>query len=373
MQGEDTRPPSRRGGATASRATACRDTVASVMNEGGFRSRSTRVMRSFLPRWCVYLGLALAAWLVVLGASAQSTGSSAGGSSWGSESSSSSSSSSGSSGGWSSSSSDSYGSVASANSYEPPFWGQLLIAIGFFVFCYLLIKGFGRLTRPPNIGVAIVQVAIDARARRFVQDALSKMVATSDTQSKRGLAALLGAAARALTASKLAWIYGRSERWDPAPTQQARATHTLLANDARARFKTELVRKADGQTLAADAPALVAREHEGEGVVVVTLVVASHAKFASGPTVIGGIDQLLASFAALSAADLVALEVIWSPAAENDRMSTDELEALYPELTRLTAVGGRVFCSYCGGPHAAELAKCPHCGAPTDPSKPASA
>ena len=46
-------------------------------------------------------------------------------------------------------------------------------------------------------------------------------------------------------------------------------------------------------------------------------------------------------------------------------MSSDELEARYPELTRLTAIGGRVFCRYCAGPHAAELAKCPHCGAPT--------
>ena len=31
-------------------------------------------------------------------------------------------------------------------------------------------------------------------------------------------------------------------------------------------------------------------------------------------------------------------------------------------------IAGRIFCSYCAGPFAAELMKCPHCGAPVDRS-----
>lgn len=310
-----------------------------------------------------WLVCVLAAWLVLLSAaSAQSTGSSAGGSSWGSSGSSGDSSSSG----WSGSSSSSYGGAASSNSYEPPLWGQFLGAAAFLVFLYFLFRGLGRLTAPAKIGVSVVRIAIDARARRFVQESLAKLVAESNTASRTGLAALLSGASRALLASKLAWIYCGTERFDPMPPSHARAVHGRLTLDARSRFQTELVRKIDGETRSADAPALVAREHEGEGAVVVSLVVASYETLrAASPSQVSEIEKLLEQLSELTASELVALELIWSPAAEDDRMSTDELEAHYPELTRLTAVGGRVFCPYCAGPHAAELAKCPHCGAPT--------
>ena len=47
-------------------------------------------------------------------------------------------------------------------------------------------------------------------------------------------------------------------------------------------------------------------------------------------------------------------------------MSTAELEAVYPHLQKIDerSIAGRVFCSYCRGPFAAELLTCPHCGAP---------
>ncbi len=328
-----------------------------------------RSTRSALPRWGACLAWALAAWLVLVStAAAQSTGSSAGGSSWGS-SSSSGSSSGGSS--WGSSSSGSYDDGPSANSYEPPYWVQLVGSAAFLVFLFFLFRGIARLNEPAKIGVSLVRIGIDARARRFVQESLAKLAAESDTQTRSGLAELLSSAARALAASKLAWIYCGAEHFAPMRAVDARSTHTRLALDARARFQTELLRGADGKTRHADAPTLVAREHEGEGVVVVTLVVATYAKLpAASPAQVSEIEQLLSQLSRLSASELVALEVVWSPAAENDRMSTDELEARYPELTRLTAVGGRVFCHYCAGPHTAELAKCPHCGAPTASAPP---
>ena len=68
---------------------------------------------------------------------------------------------------------------------------------------------------------------------------------------------------------------------------------------------------------------------------------------------------------------MVALEVIWSPAAENDRMSTSELEQNYPELKLIdpNSIAGRIFCAYCSGPFPMELLNCPHCGAPAEASK----
>ena len=65
-------------------------------------------------------------------------------------------------------------------------------------------------------------------------------------------------------------------------------------------------------------------------------------------------------------ADEAGIEVVWSPAAEDDRMSTAELEQHYPELEKLDekAIAGRVFCAHCSGPFPMELLACPHCGAP---------
>lgn len=291
---------------------------------------------------------------------AQSTGGSAGGSAWGSGES-------GGGGGWSGSVSASPDPIAAANSYEPPLWAQLAIAAAFLILLYFVFRVIARLAEPSKVGVSLVRVAIDARARRFVQESLSKLAAESDTATRTGLAALLASTSRALVASKLAWIYCGVEQAPPKTAAEARSKHTQLTHDARARFQNEIVRAANGTTRRADTPVLVAREHEGEGVVVVSLIVATHAHLpAASPARIDEVEHLLTRLSQLPAAELTALEIVWSPAAENDRMSTDELEARYPELTRLTAIGGRVFCRHCSGPHTAELAKCPHCGAPTE-------
>ena len=64
---------------------------------------------------------------------------------------------------------------------------------------------------------------------------------------------------------------------------------------------------------------------------------------------------------------LVAVEIVWQPSEDNDRMSSMELEAKYPRpdlIPLQNALVGKVFCTYCGGPYPAELVSCPHCGAP---------
>lgn len=82
----------------------------------------------------------------------------------------------------------------------------------------------------------------------------------------------------------------------------------------------------------------------------------------------GEISDALADRAAVESQELVAIEVVWSPAAEEDRMSTAELEQHYPELALVDpeSIAGRIFCPYCGGVFAMELLSCPHCGAAVD-------
>ena len=147
----------------------------------------------------------------------------------------------------------------------------------------------------------------------------------------------------------------------------AEASFRSAAADARARYKKEVVRGDQAGVRRADPGPQTARRTEGEGVVVVTLVVAARREIVDvdDPSDTRALRQLLSNLSSMVAHQLSALEVVWSPAAEDDRMSTAELETLYPDLEKIddTSVAGRVFCTYCAGPFAAELLKCPHCGA----------
>jgi uncharacterized membrane protein len=149
----------------------------------------------------------------------------------------------------------------------------------------------------------------------------------------------------------------------------AENTFRRIAQDMRSRYKLDVVAAKDGSLRTANAPAMRPREHEGQGVVVVTLVVAARREIpdVSRATDAHELRRLMRELGSLTPRDLVALEVIWSPAVDQDRMSTAELEALYPELRVIEehTVVGRVFCGYCGAPFAAELPRCPNCGAPS--------
>jgi uncharacterized membrane protein len=220
------------------------------------------------------------------------------------------------------------------------------------------------------IDVSMLQLAIDWRARKFVQAELAKLAREGDTASKEGRARLLQATTKALASVKLAWLYAGARNFAPMPKERAQREFTLIANDARATFRQEIVRGAAGRVVTVEAVGIRAREQEGPGVVLVSVVVASWREiFDVDATRAASIEQLIASLGRLSANDVVALAVVWTPAAEEDRMSTDELVQRHPNLVRIGDIGGRVFCGYCGGPYAEELASCPHCGAPSAPRR----
>jgi uncharacterized membrane protein len=220
-----------------------------------------------------------------------------------------------------------------------------------------------------GVDITELKLAIDWRSRRFVQDALREIAREGNTKNVAGLAQMVLSTVRSLRAAEVAWIYGGATNHVPMSPAIAQTTFKRLAQEARVRFRQELVRNADGSTSTA-APEDIRRvAHDGPGVVVVTVLVAARRELMDfRPNDAKEIKHLLDTLAYLPMSDLVAFEVIWSPAAEDDRMSTLELEARYPELVRIdpTSLLGRVFCGYCGGPHAAELARCPHCGAPRD-------
>lgn len=226
---------------------------------------------------------------------------------------------------------------------------------------------------PNAMYVTQISIGLDWRARAQLQQTLMQLAQRGDTGSPQGLANLLSETVLNLRRNEMAWLYAMYKDAGSHAPQNAQSAFQQLANEARSRFKTELVRGAGGaQANVVDAPGMQARADEGKGTVVVTIVLATR-RPVQGFMVADAnqIRNALADRGTIHAQQMVALEVVWSPAAENDRMSTAELEQFYPEMKLIdpNSIAGRVFCAYCNGPFPAELLNCPHCGAPAEASK----
>lgn len=219
-----------------------------------------------------------------------------------------------------------------------------------------------------GMDVTMMQVAIDWRARAQVQAELDRLARSGMTGTPAGLAKLCREAASALRQTELAWLYARAKNYKPMSPPVAEGEFRALATDARSRFRHEVVRAADGELSSQDGPDVQAKSEEGEGIVVVSIIVAARFDLfdLTDDADARQIGRALDGLSNIQPNQLVALEVIWSPAEEDDRMSSAELQMLYPELRRLNeeTVAGRIFCGYCSAPFAAELSTCPHCGAP---------
>ena len=273
-------------------------------------------------------------------------------------------------GGWSSS-----GGGGSCDGGGGALIGLLVVAVMLLVIVNAASKGGQRLRRVADevddeIDVSAVAIGIDWRARRELQARFAELAASGDVATPEGRVRLLRETCLLIRRAEQSWLYAAVQNYSLTSRETAEASFRHAAADARARYKKELVRADDAGVRRADPGEQTARRSEGDGVVVVTVVVAARREIVDidDPRDAGALRRLLSILSSMVSHQLAAIEVIWSPAAENDRMSTAELETLYPELAKFDerSIAGRVFCAYCNGPYAAELMKCPHCGAPLE-------
>lgn len=218
------------------------------------------------------------------------------------------------------------------------------------------------LTGHPGVEVRRLSVALDWSVRAYVQQTLDGVAASVDMGTPQGLHAGARAARDALANAHKGARYATFQGWalDPARGQQV---FGQLADALRGRYTVESIDNARRVA----APKIAARAEEGGGLVVVTVLVAAKGPLPPLPSAMG-LPGLMAALDGLIPPRpdlLAALEVIWSPAAPDDRMSSAELEVLYPELLRLDdgAALGRRVCGSCHAVYAGELGRCPACGA----------
>jgi uncharacterized membrane protein len=168
---------------------------------------------------------------------------------------------------------------------------------------------------------------------------------------------------------KDAWVFGGAHNEQSGPIGRMKPIYDRHVDDARTRFRRETISNVQGQQRR-DAPGdLTWRSDEGEGLILVSIILAARGELYTVSQIGDGEDlrRALEALMYISADQLVAVDVVWMPSEEHDRMSSLELAASYPRPDLIPIRGalvGKAFCTYCAGPFPAELQTCPHCGAP---------
>jgi uncharacterized membrane protein len=234
-------------------------------------------------------------------------------------------------------------------------FGGLFTILIFIAIANFLVQSFRRVgsdgidevdySSNPPVSVTRLQVGLLAEARDL-QAELNRIAETADTNSPEGRAEVLQEASLALLRHPEYCVYAGSA------TQQARlgsaeAQFNRLALAERSKFTEETLSNVNNQLKAAtpkgvlpaadqggelDNPTRLITEGPGE-YIVVTLLAATLGNFQL-PAInnIDDLRQALRSFGAIPSERLLAIEVLWTPQAEGDTLTADDLLAEYADL-----------------------------------------
>lgn len=194
----------------------------------------------------------------------------------------------------------------------------------------------------PTVSVSRLQVGLLAGARSL-QSELNSIAAKADTNTPQGRTEILQEASLALLRHPEYWVYAggssKKSRLNAAETEFNR-----LALAERSKFTEETLSNVNNQlkaVLAEDAlpskdevdnPTNLIQEGPGE-YIIVTLLAATLGKMAI-PTINNADDlrQALRQVGSFPGEQLLAIEVLWTPQAEGDTLTSDDLLAEYADL-----------------------------------------
>jgi uncharacterized membrane protein len=196
---------------------------------------------------------------------------------------------------------------------------------------------YGYTTASPTVTIARLQVGLLAQARELQAD-LDRIAQSADTGSSEGLAQVLQETTLALLRHPEYWVYGGSEV-QQARLEAAEAQFNRLALAERSKLSAETLsnvnntlRQAEGKRALEGAGELAMPENPSE-YIVVSLVVAAQGKF-DLPKVNDSQDlrKAISQIGSVSSDRLLAMEVLWTPQAEGDTLSAEDVLVSYPDL-----------------------------------------
>lgn len=193
-----------------------------------------------------------------------------------------------------------------------------------------------------RVSVAQVQVGLLAQARSLQAD-LDRMAETADTGTAAGRSQVLQEAMLSLLRHPDCWVYGNAEV-DQVSLDAAEMGFNRLSLEERSKFTQETLsnynsaqseRSLGSPALEGDVDGMASlMENATNEYIVVTILVAAERRL-DFPSPIGGeteLRQALSSLGAIAAEELVAVEILWSPQANGDVLSKDDILAHYPDL-----------------------------------------
>ncbi|MGG6268668.1 DUF1517 domain-containing protein [Leptolyngbya sp. AN03gr2] len=189
----------------------------------------------------------------------------------------------------------------------------------------------------PTVSVAKVQVGLLAQARELKED-LDRIGQRANTETSEGLAQVLQEVSLALLRNPQYWVYGNAESHQ-ARLEAAGAEFNRLALSERSKFNAETFSNVNNQLKQASSSALTVAEKggalaESQGeYIVVTVLIGTQGKLQL-PAINGTEDlrRSLSQLGSVSSDQLLALEVLWTPQAEGDVLTRDDMVAEYPNL-----------------------------------------
>lgn len=227
----------------------------------------------------------------------------------------------------------------------------LLLVIGFVVFVVVAVVRRRRVsgdgssgdsgTADQPVDVTLLQFGVQMQARS-IQDKLEKLAERTNADDEGSLAFALRTLALEMTAHAENVEYGSIQRLYSMPLPKAEDQFNLWASNERGKFNREVIR-AGSQGIKRQQKEWQTdglRDEDGQLAVaeffVISVVLAS--RNTALPKDLRDSSQLtetLDGLAGIRTDQLVALEVVWSPAATSDSMSREDMESRYPSLVSL--------------------------------------
>ena len=190
----------------------------------------------------------------------------------------------------------------------------------------------------PQVSIVEIQVGLLAEARD-VQTKLDNLAKTVDAETATGRMHLLQETSLELLRHPEYWTYGKTVS-QQAKLDRAEAVFNQLSLTERGKFTTETLSKVNNQlrqsaptaVLTASGELATVEQERGEYIIVTLLVAAT--RQIQLPKINGDADlrQALQTLGSLDASALVAIEAIWTPQANGDSLTTDDILTHYPDL-----------------------------------------
>lgn len=222
--------------------------------------------------------------------------------------------------------------------------GSLFTMLIFFGIIGFIIRSFrnagfssngGGYTNNQMVSIAQVQVGLLASAR-YLQQELNELALSADTSSPQGRAMVCQEVSLALLRHPEYWVYATAESTQET-LDTAEALFNKLSLTERSKFTEETLSNYQNrllQTAPSDNSSDLAKiKEEKSDYIVVTILVGTTDNL-NLPQINDTQDlrRALELIGGISSDRLLTIEVLWTPQAEGDTLSSEEVVSYYPDL-----------------------------------------